>query len=705
MPFSGVQDRSTAPPTMFGNPIKPHELDYFEFLVDPNDVNNPEARNNKIRSSEAYKKHVDALHKTTTKGSKIVVRAYQAYNNLDEARQRHMKMWRYADGDIWHNLIKVKDPDTGQPVQMTEEQYIRRSGRVPWRLSRIDNNLRNLVGQLRQNRSSKAVYSKWAAEDGGIDYDAAEMVTQLLRNALEEEMYEELDVETFWRMLVTGLYLQKEYIDYDPKEDVFVPRLELCNFDRMYFNTDIEDGVRLRDLRFVGEFRDWTISDVLQYFAGDDEALRLVLSDHLTGHGGADPAHNEMLNMDASLGVDFRENDLFLHNIQTGHVRVYEVWQLERRTIYWANDMHFGSYYRTTLTPDQLAKFNEERLRRGMDPVVLLKQQYQPTWVCYHVLLNGWILREMISPFAHQEHPYTIGFARFVKGKWDGLVKRLIDTDRFRARIFATIDFLMGIGAKGVLLVPEDAKPEDWTWEQFKGQWETFGGMVVYKADPRNPVPQQITANSIPVGAFQLLAVLNQEHQDNSGISNALQGQAPSSGTPNALYQAQIQQSATNNLDLFNRFFALTRQRDRKYLQLVVQVHNKPMYLHIPSQQRVIQTDPARIVAMHKEVSTAEVEQTHSARMAMEQILLQFLGTFITFEQWLDVTGLPIGDKLKQMLQRTQVAPGAGLPDALQQLNPQSNVDPASLAASVQQQSPDSLQGVIQQLQQLGIAA
>ena len=663
-------------PTAWGHPVaNQSEVEYFQSL----DLGEKDSAAPDVDTSRV----LDHFARTQDKGKKIVRQAQWHYDQLLAARLKATRNRKFTTGDQWSDPMKLDD---GRTVK--EEEYIRSTNRIPIPFNQIDALIKNLLGQLRQNTSDRQVFPKTR-----VDPAAAEQMSLKLRDAQDLNSTDELDVDQFREMLMAGVPIYKISASFDNTHERWVPMVEAVDLNRFFFNHKLQDPYRFRDLEIIGDIRDYRIEQVMNEFGGSDQARRRAIFDHYrawTGTMGVSSFDDYNNSYETGIQDNGDQFD-FMQPLQ-GRARVIEVWRREWRDIFFVQDRQLGEVYQTSMSPKSIDQHNRERMMQGLMPVSLIKGKSRMLWVVYYLSPDGWILRESVSPYTHEQHPYVLGFAEYIEGSWSALVDRLIDIQKFTNRLYSAIDFMMGVGAKGLLLVAEEHLGGK-TPEEFAEDWREFGGVIVYKPRMGVPPPTQITAQSVSAEWFSMLTMVKREMQDLSGVSNAIQGRTPTSGTPAERYQAEIVQSSLNNLNFFHRFFHIVRERDRKLLQVMLQVSVNTEAMVGSNGRDMIEFNPAAVRDIEWDVALADIQQSAAYRLMHEDILMQLLsGQQISFDEWLQVTANPVADKIKAVRQMTQ---------AMQMDLPTAGMGQIGQALQSQPPTTGNLDDMVKQLQAL----
>jgi hypothetical protein len=235
-----------------------------------------------------------------------------------------------------------------------------------------------------------------------------------------------------------------------------------------------------------------------------------------------------------------------------------------------------------------------------------------------------------------------------------GVVYQIIDQQRMINRTISLWDMIMGASAKGVLMIPEECL-DGHTVEEFAEQWVKFNGVIVYKPSKTNPnaLPQQITANAVPVGISDMLQLQMSLLQDISGVHGAIQGKTPQAGTSGKLYQQETTNSSLNTLDLMKTFSAFREVRDRKLLKIAMQYYKGKRTIISEETGEPITIDADMIRDVDFDLSIIQNTDTPSAREAQDNILLELVqGQIIPPEVYLQSASNPVVKKAFELMKQ-----------------------------------------------------
>ena len=190
-------------------------------------------------------------------------------------------------------------------------------------------------------------------------------------------------------------------------------------------------------------------------------------------------------------------------------------------------------------------------------------------WRYYFLDESGEIVLEGDSPFPSGTHPYVMKAYPFIDGEIHSFVADCIDQQRYINRLITLNDWIIRASAKGVLLFPECAIPDDLELEDIANQWAKYNGVIRYKSRTGMPLPQQVSTNSTNVGITELLEVQLKMMEDVSGINAALQGQLTSGAVSGTLYAQQTRHALTGLSDILEGFRVFMTESGMKDVEML----------------------------------------------------------------------------------------------------------------------------------------
>lgn len=591
----------------------------------------------------------------------------------DYIRRNRRRILAYKNGDQWGDV--VLDPDTGKYIR--EDMLISKTGKTPLKHNLIQNYFKNIHGQRDSNPSQSIVTTVCADES-----DLGDMLTNSLQTVQHLNDTETLDQNVLEELLSAGIAVVKLGYGYWSEKNEFDGTISLVNINRFCTNPDFEDP-RLKELYRLTEIHDYTFDELVYNFAKskDDElALKELYAAY---RKSASPYMHDSLTQSAQTVL---ENMDFFGYAQVDKCRVIEVWEKLGRWVLYVHDRLDGSeeIYEEGLTMGDVEAINKQRIQEGMAVglteeevrTIYAEQRYEWYWHVKFLTPTGVCLKEMETPYAHQEHPYAFAHMPIVDGVVTPVLVDLIDLQRYINRLIIMIDFIMSASAKGVLAIPEDciAKASGWKLEDYTREWVKSNGVILVAKNPTGQMPQQIAANSTNVGAWEMLKLELDLMSQISGLSGAIQGQVSKPGTAASLYAQQAQNSMLNYVLTFNRMDKYQEKRDEKLLKILMDKYDGPKFIDINGDAftetaRVYQPQLVKKIR-HWYLRVSRAKDTPVLRQLAEESILELvkLGA-VPFEVYLKNSSLPYADKiLSEIKQFNEQAQQATSPDQLSQL-------------------------------------
>lgn len=541
----------------------------------------------------------------------------------------------------------MTDPVTGET--MSEREYIQKQGRLP-----IENNLIrpivfNLVGQYRQMQPTP-----YAIARNSGDANIGDMITSALRYALDINDSKEIDAAEMLEMVLSGSFGFKSRYMWMPelnRDDVMI---DCVDQTRLFHNPDLGDR-RTKNLNFIGEIHDYTIDEVIRDFAEspeDAERIRRIYSTDVSEYYYHDFENVSMLH----------DNRDFLIPNDPNMVRVIETWTLEYDWQMFVTDEADGRTYMTDETMEEVALRNQARIDEGVllglspDEIPLLdvEERYEPQWVVYFLTPYGDILFSAVTPYAHELCPYDLGVHPYVDGKVSGIVEMIIGQQRQFNRLLSQLDESIKNSNKGWWMVPREVLGKGQTEQDFVDQTVSYGNYVFYNGeDLQNKEispPKFIQGQSIPVGVERLADLQRGLIKEITGVVSSMQGHAPSSNTPAALYAQQTANASTTQVDLFQYFNSVIRRRNKKVAMLQRQFYEEERFVKTssfakPNFDHIYRPDSVQDIDF--DIALGEAQNNTVYRQMIDNYLLDFVGQgLIHFEDFLETTTLPFADHL-----------------------------------------------------------
>ena len=612
----------------------------------------------------------------------LLWRCAQDWDAMAYLRKEHARNLRYKSGDQWSDTV----PDPENPRKMIrEDALISRSGKVPLKHNYIQQYIRNIHGQLLSSPTQTVVYAR--SRD---DQPLGEMLTNALQSCHQINKVKKLDINIVEELCLTGMACAKVRYAYWSTKNRTDGKIDLVNINRLFFNTDIEDP-RLTDIRRIGELHDYTFDDLVHNFAMSREDVQALREIYGVCH---DPAKLESIYTHTT---DRLQNLNFLFCNDLGKYRVIEVWERIGRWVLYVHDYADGTEeIYTDLTMADVEAINAARLEQGaavgLGPeavkLVYAQEQYEYFWRVKYLTPNGYCIKEMETPYTHEEHPYVIASMPVVDGQFKAVLSDIVDIQRYINRLLTLLDFIIGSSAKGLLMVPQECIPDDMNLQDFAREYVKVNGVVLIKKGAGDKLPKQIAMNSTNIGAWEMFAQEMSIMQQISGLNGAIQGQVPRANTPSSLYAQQSQNSMLNFLVLFDSFNSYCEDRDEKLLKVLMQFYTTRRYVGINGKAvgplaKYYEPEMAQKIVDFN-LTASKSTDTPVFRQMTDDLLMKLLESGrIPLEIFLNNCSIPGADKLQAELKTFNEQAAAGQVDpeqlaALQQ-TAQQNADPKAM--------------------------
>lgn len=619
----------------------------------------------------------------------ILENAENTYSAGSAFRQQCERSDRYYKGEQWKDKVVIRHRD-GTTETLTEEEYIERQGRPALKQNLIRPLVVNVIGQMRQSPYKSTVFSRTA--DG---QKAADMMTAALDGVHRMNNRTERDARAFETYLVSGAVVYNTGYRFDNEKKTPYPWYREVDTSRYFQNTSASD-VCGEDVYFCGDFIDIPMIEAKSIYAKTRKQEKEI-EDIYSSFSGREVAQNMQFVQSNTESISPR---IPLGN---GLCRVIRVCQKEGHWDLAVHDYSDASWetYNLKTHPNIKADIEAEIKRRkaiakeiGLDYedgsnrlLIEYEEKYVTSWVYYHLSPWGHILWTQDSPYDHNSHSYVAKFYPMFRGQGWGMVYDLIDQQKSINRNYIMHDFITGAAAKGVLLVPEEAIPDDMDIEDIADEWSRYNGVIKYRAKDGVKQPEQIVARNFNVGQFDMINLQMRLMHEISGVHDAAQGKSMGAGTPSSLYQQAVHNSHVNILDYMESFASFLADRDYKIVQLIRQFYNDSYPLPRPGKSReAMYYDPAlaRNFEYFNEIS--KTNDTPVARMYLDTMLFQLLQQkLITLEMYLEESNAPFSDSLLQKVRAAQQQMAEGQMPSQEQIAEMSQGIPQSSNSSLEQ--------------------
>ena len=479
----------------------------------------------------------DAATKDRRVDLQLLEAAAGHWNAMAEFRSERERCKRYCYGRQWDDMIEVDGH------RMKEEDYIRSQGNVPLKNNLIRRLVRSVLGVFRnQYAYPDAARLELSAES---DADRA-LYSRLLLNASRNRL-DELHARTMEEFLISGLAIHRKSIQPAGAPDSAgichsaMVRTDYVAPDSFFIDSASRD-FRGWDARLVGQLHELDFPALCSAMARNVSDV-----DYLRSIYGA-------TSREAPFGSDrfFSLGDSGLRDFfapsRPGMCRVIEVWTRESMECYRVHDRLTGELFR--IVPEDLDQYLPENTNGRYDCSWIMDE----VWTYHYLSPRGDVLAEGMSMIPGGGQPYVWKAYPFIDGEIHSFVADVIDQQRHTNRLITLYDWVIRSSAKGVLLFPESALPDDVDIDDISDEWSRFNGVILFRPKAGMPLPQQVSGGASQAGITDLLNIQMKMFEDVSGVNGALEGKLTNSNVSGTLYTQQTRQAMTALLDILESY-------------------------------------------------------------------------------------------------------------------------------------------------------
>lgn len=449
--------------------------------------------------------------------------AHHAWSQSAALRADRARYMKFTFGNQWGDIIETPD---GR--MMSEGRWAKTCGVSPITNNLIRRFVKTVVGRFRVSHPDS--------------------LSKTLHDALALNNITELDTRLFEDFLISGCAIQKVTVERRPAGNgIWVDNVPL---DRFFVNRFTD--TRGLDIELIGMIHDMSAPELISRFGSG-----IQNSGMLTANGSF-PVRSSL--------TDAADSDPFFTPAQ-GKYRVIELWTLESLQTFKGFDPMTGrTHLYSQHKISKLKKINQKR--PGKDRITYTRH-HTVRWVCRWFNTNGDLLDRYFSPYPHCSHPFAVKFYPLTDGNVHPFIEDIIDQQKYINRLITLIDSVMQTSAKGVLLFPEDRKPDGITWEQIVQLWADHAGVIPYKSSSRtNDVPSQIHTKGATDDAHRILYTQLDLMNRISGVPPVLTGEA--AATNSATLQSMLFENASQSLaDILGSFDSLLSYRNHLVSTLI----------------------------------------------------------------------------------------------------------------------------------------
>lgn len=483
-----------------------------------------------------------------------------------------------------------------QGIQYTSEELdsIDQQGRLPITQNIIAQMMTNLRGQyLSTSGQPVAVARKKDAASEG------KLMSLAIEHAIEINNDTENDTKQFVKLATAGLICSRvdfDYISDRDREDIISQNI---NIHTLFFTPVVDDG-GIENIDMIGTICEDSIDGVIVSFAKNEKDAEFIkeiyrVNGRDNGYHSLDEwsAYNDMQNADKFTNMDF-----YISN-DYNKCRFYEVWTKERRMVIRYHDTANGTRGVSEYSMEEIALINSQRIEQavaaGMNPedakLINAKERWEFCWMYRYITPTGHILAEGMSPFKHQSHPYILAFYDIYDGKIQPMVSNVVPMQRYINNLSMQMDFMMGNGAKGMVIADKALFEEAGITERdFQKAYTSFNKALFVNVPQGKRIEdlvKQFYAQANLAPAMTIYQNFISMMQQIMGVNQAIQGQAAASGTPAARYAQETANAQLNSKPILDCFAKFKKRKYTKILKLIQQYYDEDMYVEVGGKKNI----------------------------------------------------------------------------------------------------------------------
>ena len=456
----------------------------------------------------------------------ILHNAYKAWCQASLLRSKRLRNKRFAYGDQWRDTLRTASGET-----FSEYEYYLKGGTPPQTNNLIRQMIKTIVGRYRTEHIN--IY-KPADKNVAAVHDYNQI--------------DELDSRAMEEFLISGTAVQR----IEPVREIMRQRVKVTNVNLNNFFINAFEDPLARDCELLGQLHDLNIAQLIKIAAPNSRSkarwLRSIYSNNI---------EERTIDFSHAIGADSHQGASFWRASDPGKCRAIEVWTRENREVLLCHDRATAQL---SILPSNARMKNS--------PTITTRWDIVTTWHCRWFSPMGDLLAEWDSPWAHGSHPFVIKFYPLTDGEVHSFVEDIIDQQKAVNQIITLINNIMMASAKGVLLFPETALPDGFTWNDIKRVWRDCNGILPYNPDYNSNKPEQISVNNTNIGAYEMVKLQMQLLEEISGVTGALQGKSTVTGNSATLYQNETSNAVIALSDIFGTFSNFRKNRDAKIANL-----------------------------------------------------------------------------------------------------------------------------------------
>lgn len=522
---------------------------------------------------------VKARRERSLQGAKydvaLVSECARSWNNKEDFRNERARVLKMIFANQWGEMIHVDGIG-----DMSEEKWIRMQGMTPLKNNVMHSLWMSVYGIHAKQETEPVCYAR---------NQNAKAMSDMLSAAIQSNwqntyMAEKLDAAFAEYLASSSAFL---YEAFEERNELYDSYTDVQNPYFMFWEGG--NDPTHQDIRMIGRLLDMTPEDLYFRFARREYGLTIDDLDHIFNIDNIYTSLNRGVSQQVNERYD-QDNITFYRPSDPGMCRVIEVWREEVKPRYQCfdplADNQIDKYFRCEKedipvllekNKQRKALYDEQGVPEEERLYIETKEIVDKYWQYYFLAPNGRILCEGESPYDHKSHPFTMSLFPYINGEIHPFMGMFIDQQKFINRMVMVNDYAIRSSAKGMTFLPLSMKPDSMTVEQYARQKSKFDAVFVYD-DTKSRTgakPEFYTHSAFNTGANEMLQTqLNMIHEV-SGVSGALQGKTPTSGTSAARYAMESQNATTTIYPLIKRFNGLEERCALKKLITIQQYYEE----------------------------------------------------------------------------------------------------------------------------------
>ena len=505
----------------------------------------------------------------------LVSECARSWNNKEDFRNERARVLKMIFANQWGEMIHVDGIG-----DMSEEKWIRMQGMTPLKNNVMHSLWMSVYGIHAKQETEPVCYAR---------NQNAKAMSDMLSAAIQSNwqntyMAEKLDAAFAEYLASSSAFL---YEVFEERNELYDSYTDVQNPYFMFWEGG--NDPTHQDIRMIGRLLDMSPEDLYFRFARREYGLTIDDLDHIFNIDNIYTSLNRGVSQQVNERYD-QDNITFYRPSDPGMCRVIEVWREEVKPRYQCFDPLVGDqidkYFRCEkedipalleINRQRKALYEEQGVPKEERLYIKAKEIVDKYWQYYFLAPNGRILCEGESPYDHKSHPFTMSLFPYINGEIHPFMGMFIDQQKFINRMVMVNDYAIRSSAKGMTFLPLSMKPDSMTVEQYARQKSKFDAVFVYDdtKSRSGAKPEFYTHSAFNTGANEMLQTqLNMIHEV-SGVSGALQGKTPTSGTSAARYAMESQNATTTIYPLIKRFNGLEERCALKKLITIQQYYEE----------------------------------------------------------------------------------------------------------------------------------